>query len=593
MVALLVSLMLCAPPGEAFAEQSSADVAIRATEPADHASAEFAAGAAEPAAGAIQPSPDVLLVCPDPFLEPMQPWIKHRQAQGHQIAVIRPSASAEGIAQTICELARGGSVRYVLLVGDVAPWVLLNRPSRLPRVPTHYLHARVNVLWGSEPAIASDAPYGDLDGDNRPELCVGRLSADTPAQLTTIVAKILAYERSTDFGPWRRQVRCVAGVGEFGAVADAVIESSARALLCRNIPAEYNVGMTYGNWRSPYCPDPRQLRQATLASLNEGAWFWVYVGHGYHLALDRMRLPTGNYPILERNDLSQLRCAHGAPIALMLACYTGGLDATEDCLAEEMLRQPGGPVAVLAASRVAMPYAMSLFSTSLMRGLFERRPLTIGELVRDAKRELISEPAADDQQRTTLDAIASLLSPNAKLLGDERLEHVWMFNLFGDPLLRLRYPHPVRFDVLVGDMRVASATTQGSSPSRLTAGSSVRIRGTSPIEGVAWLELAAPRGQLRFRAPSRREAPTTVDEALEMQRTYLAANDPCWTSVYQQVPAGAFSIELAVPESARGAAQLRLFIEGEKDYAAGSTDVEIVSLPASHPATAARRVLSR
>ena len=84
-------------------------------------------------------------------------------------------------------------------------------------VPTWEVPAKVVARFGSEPTIASDNGYADLDGDALPDLAVGRLTADTPAELAGMVGKILAYERSVDFGPWRRNVNLMAGLGGFGA----------------------------------------------------------------------------------------------------------------------------------------------------------------------------------------------------------------------------------------------------------------------------------------------------------------------------------------------------------------------------------------
>ena len=59
---------------------------------------------------------------------------------------------------------------------------------------------------------------------------------------------------------------------------------------------------------------------------------------------------------------------------MFLSCYAGAIDARRTCLAAEMLRAPGGPVAVVAASRVTMPYATTLLTLGLMRRML-RRPM--------------------------------------------------------------------------------------------------------------------------------------------------------------------------------------------------------------------------
>ena len=234
-------------------------------------------------------------------------------------------------------------------------------------MPTHYSEAVVNVDFGSEKEIASDNWFADLDGDRVPDVAIGRLTADSPAELAAMVGKILDYEQSSDFGAWRRQIHLVAGLGGFGPLADSVLEASVKSLIGHGVPSEYCTTMTYGSWQSPYCPDPRMFRRVAIDRLDEGSLFWVYIGHGWQRGLDQVRVPGGAYPILTNADAERLTFRRAAPIACFLACYSGAYDQPHDCLAETLLRNPRGPVAVLSSSRVAMPYGMSVLGLELMR----------------------------------------------------------------------------------------------------------------------------------------------------------------------------------------------------------------------------------
>ena len=111
------------------------------------------------AANGPEQSADTVVICPSDFLPAMRPWITHRQAQGHRIAV-RPSGTASQIRASIRQVAKAGQLQYVLLVGDVS-----TKTDPL-HVPTHLAKAYVNVRWGSEPEIATDNWYADLDGDD-------------------------------------------------------------------------------------------------------------------------------------------------------------------------------------------------------------------------------------------------------------------------------------------------------------------------------------------------------------------------------------------------------------------------------------------
>ncbi len=319
-----------------------------------------------------------------------------------------------------------------------------DRPAREPAdaltVPTCLIPAKVTPRFGSELTIASDNGYADLDDDALPELAVGRLAADTPEELSRIVAKILAYERSSDFGLWRRNVNLVAGLGGFGPLADAAIEAAARRIIVTGVPASFTTHITYGNWRSPYCPNPLQFRQAVVESLSEGSLCWIYVGHAWPHRLADVDVPGGSYASISRADMPLVRSRHGAPIACLLACYTAAFDRPDDCLAEEMLRAPGGPVAVVGGSRVTMPYAMAVLGCELMEQFFGAQPATLGRALVEAKRRTLST-AGEGSARAAVDALAMLINPADPR--DELIEHLWLFNLLGDPLLRLRQPRPI------------------------------------------------------------------------------------------------------------------------------------------------------
>ncbi len=503
-------------------------------------------------------APDVAVVTARQFRETMQPWIRYRQGQGHRVAVVAGDRSLPEIRRELQDLARGGRLRYVLLVGDADPAMYADAEVRARSVPTGYAEAKVNVLWGSEPHIATDNPYADLSGDGLPELAVGRLPANSAAELETMLAKTLAYERSADFGVWRRQVNVVAGVGGFGWLADSVLESAARYFLTRLVPAEYAVSMTYASWRSPYSPDPRQFHRTTLERLNEGSLFWVYIGHGFPYGLDEVQTPGGTYPILANDDAEKLT-ARTPPIALFLACYTGAFDAWDDCLAERMLARDGGPVAVVAGSRVTMPYGMSVLATELVDQCFQRQAATLGDAMLAAKQRTAAQPVGAAPERAMLDAIAGALSPAAERVADERAEHVLLMNLLGDPLLRLRYPQPVELHA----------------PEQAPPGGRLRVEGMAPIDGEGTVELIVARGRLAFTPPPRRAFPTTSDGLSALQAVYAQANDGRLAVVPLVTRAGRFAVELPIPSGVSGPCHVRVYLAGDGAHAAGSREITI------------------
>lgn len=508
------------------------------------------------------PVPDTAVVCPEQFQEAMAPWVKHRSEQGHQIVWIDNKLSAEKLRGEIRRLAKSGRLRNVLLVGDAEPNVNRDADMRARTVPTRLVKAKVNVRWGSEPYIATDNWYADVDDDSLPDLAVGRLTADSKDELANIVRKILAYESSHDFGPWRRRVNFIAGVGGFGKLADSVLESATKKLITASLPTPYQVSMTHASWRSAYFPNPLQFRQTTLNRFNEGCLFWVYIGHGQRHYLDHVYAPGNrHFPILSTTDVDHLRAEKGPPIAVFLACYTGAFDDPKDCLAEEMLRSRGGPVAVFSGSRVTMPYAMAVMSHELLDQYFNRRCKTLGQLTLNAKRCMATSDKSRNATsiRRMIEAVAAAVSPSRNMLNEERYEHLSLFNLLGDPLLRLYHPE---------ELKIAAAN-------EAYEGESLEIQLQSPISGRCTVELVCRRDRLRDSAPYRPQFQMTAAALENYQRTYAQANDKRWHVEHRNIDAGANTLTLRIPADAHGSSHVRAYVEGQNGAALGAMDVFI------------------
>ena len=321
------------------------------------------------------------------------------------------------------------------------------------------------------------------------------------------------------------------------------------------IPSGYRTSLTLADWHSDYCPDPRKFHDTALAGLNDGCWLWVFLGHAGPTALQPLRVPGAQLPTLDCGDVNRLHCAAGAPVALFMACYVGAFDASRRCLGDELLQADGGPVAIVAASRVTMPYGMAVLGAGMLDELFVRRAPTLGDALLHAKRRSVdADGAAWDPRRLTLDALAATCGPPGQDLAAERREHLSLFNLLGDPLLRLRYPREVPLQV--------------DNPA---VGNWVSVRGKSPLDGSATIEISALADRSGV-ASSRRQYDGS-DEALSAyQIAYQRANQPVLASVQVPVNSGrSFSVRLKLPESAVGQCRARIFIAGKEEFALGAS----------------------
>ncbi len=511
---------------------------------------------------AAEPVPDVVVVCPTVFRGTMDPWIAYRQQQGRTVAIIDAARTPDDIKSRLHDYYRLNPKLSVLLVGDSEPSCAYNPAVRSRCVPAHMAEAKVNTAFGSEPQIATDNWYVDFDGDDLPDAPVGRLPVDSALELARLVRRIIDYEHSTDFGRWRRRINFIAGLGNFGVIADTALENAAKSLLTRYLPPAYESTMTHASWESPYCPGLPLFQLATLRRFNEGCLMWVYMGHGLPREVDRIETGEGTFPILRASDVAKLQAKQHPPLAVFLSCYSGAYDAGQDCLAEEMLRADGGPIAVLCGTRVTMPYAMAVLGQELMTSFFHERHATLGEVLCHAKRATLSKPR-DGLEARQFDAIAVTLMPMHADLKAQRREHLHLFNLLGDPLMRMPQPEIVSLEA----------------PRNSTAGDTMAISGNTPIGGRAVVEFVVRRDRFTFAPPERKGYDPTPTGLTECTDTYTLANDSRLAAETVELSPGKFSLSLKVPAEAYGECHVRVFVEGTDDFALGSADVKVRSAP--------------
>ncbi|MBN2290978.1 MAG: hypothetical protein JXM70_01050, partial [Pirellulales bacterium] len=188
------------------------------------------------------------------------------------------------------------------------------------------------------------------------------------------------------------------------------------------------------------------------------------------------------------------------------------------------------------------------------------------------------------ENREKLDALAAALNPTKTKLEVERLEHLWLFNIIGDPMLRMRYPKPVAIDV----------------PATAESGGDLHVSGTSPVAGRAIVELVvrrdgfAPHATKKGTGPISRDGPKGASQKLDQspfsrrssypanprdlsnfQNVYEKANDRRLDTMEINIPAGPFQTVLKIPETASGPCHVRVFVQGISNFALGSANLTI------------------
>ena len=203
-----------------------------------------------------------------------------------------------------------------------------------------------------------------------------------------------------------------------------------------------------------------------------------------------------------------------------------------------------------------MPYAMAVLGTSMMDECFKQRRETLGEVMLHAKRRLVTEEP-NNFSRQMLDAVAATISPAPDKLAEERIEHLHLFNLIGDPLLRLRQPQDVKLAALED----------------IDAGERLEISGECPVPGRCTIELVCRRDQLKSPPPARDRFVPNDAVLAQFNEVYDQANDRCWARHIVTLTGGEFRAQLDIPPDAAGPCHVKVFVEGKNRHAIGATNV--------------------
>ncbi len=539
---------------------------------------------------------EVVVVCPDVYRPVLEPWCDLRREDGLTLAFCLPQSTATETAMTIRQTA-DESTRYIVLVGDSPEFAAgrngaAARPDVRTVIPTFYLPSTVTARYGSTPTYPTDLPYGDLDGDGINDVAVGRFPVANSEQLADLVTRIAAYETSQDYGPWRRCMQLTAGVGGFGTLIDGAIESVTRTILTSVLPADAKPQIAYASPGHTFCPAGDSFGEAVMQRYQNGARFWVYAGHG---SVDRLNLlkraandsaaltePPASQPknvrmsadgqwqiesLLDNRTAANLVTTPGrAPIAILLACYAGAYDAPNDCLSERMLLAPGGPIAVIAASRLTMPYGNARFGLGLLESAYvgtddQATPNRLGDAMLATVIRLQTKADVNGGNSTStsttqlmVDGLAGLISPAGSNLEIERNEHAGLYQLLGDPTLRLQAPQTLSMSVEKAEAVKLAANELNTLPATRTVCVSV----TSPIAGTLTVCVDRPL--------------TSVTETSTSEN---AVDDPHGCTLAQVTLAVESQVSgtatIQIPGRWSGPVLVRGFVQGENTWATGAT----------------------
>lgn len=377
--------------------------------------------------------------------------------------------------------------------------------------------------------VSSDNVYADMDGDDVPDLAVGRIPAHSDDDVDNVRTKVAAYDATYAVGAWNRRLSVFASTSGFGEPIDTMIEQLVFQIV-EEVPYDFDFTMTYAKQQSPYVWIPEKFSDKVYERIDEGALMVTYVGHGYSQGFATLAWGSRSFPILDTTQLTRITAAPKAPILSLIACATGAFD-TSDSVSEKVLRSAVGPVAVMSSTENSSPYPNAIFIRELGQAMLVLRTPTVGGAFVVAKQRLFN---VNDALRQTIDSqVGALLDAPSR--DAEKHSHLHMYTLFGDPAMRIAYP------AKAGGLVVPSGSVAPGTSFSVSA-----AIGGFAATGKATVTLESARSTV---LGTIKTVPADADPTRDgvIQSNYVTANDKVVARADAALANGALSTKLDVP----------------------------------------------
>lgn len=252
----------------------------------------------------------MLVIADDDFTDEMIPFVDHKNDIGITTVMVPMSdvGTTTGDIQNYIQnyYNTHSSLTYVLLVGDHA------------QVPSP-------IYSGG----GSDPSYSLVSGaDNYPDIFVGRFSAETEAQVTTMVDRTITYE-TTGKGAWFHNGMGIAssqGTGDDGEYDCEHVRNIRTVLSGWHYT---DIGEFYDGSQGGVDAAGNPTAAAIAASVNNGVSIINYTGHGSTTSWGTSGFSNANVNTLTNDDQP--------PFIFSVACVNGNFTGST-CFAESWLR---------------------------------------------------------------------------------------------------------------------------------------------------------------------------------------------------------------------------------------------------------------
>jgi len=284
-----------------------------------------------------------------PLLQDFADWQTSRGLQADIVPLSEAGASESALKAFITDAYNTHGIEYVLLAGDEG-----------------------DIWLPFDSGYPSDHWYACVDGtDLYADVGIGRISANTEAELTHQLNKIITYEQIPPDGFWVENVILCAH--EEGAPG--------KYMGCKEEIREYGYQVQIPNFTPLYASEGATDGDVSTA-INAGLGIVNYRGHGSETGWSWKR----GY---DSEDVYALTNIGKWPVVFNICCYNGAIDRSSDCLAESWMKADGGSVGNLSATRASYTVENHIFDKRLFLTIFDDGIGIISMVFNIAKNEII------------------------------------------------------------------------------------------------------------------------------------------------------------------------------------------------------------
>jgi len=344
---------------------------------------------------------DILVITTPRDESAIGPYVDWKREKGYEVSVevVSQGTLVNPVVQDAYD--NNNDLLYVQLVGDWADLKSETLPFGAPMDP------QVGCVVGN---------------DYFADISVGRISSNSPTDVSVQVDKIINYEKNTEQGgTWFSAATGIASHEGSGIGDDGESDWQHNDVIWGDKLDPF----TFTDYNAIY--DPGASSSNVSNAVNTGTSIINYTGHGWAQGWGT----TG----FSNNSVNNLSNGDKLPLIISVACNNGDFH-TGTCFAEAWLRKSNGGAIMMLAASISQPWAPP------MRGQDYFMDILIGGY--DYSAHGNQSGINTSEQRTTAGTIVfnGLTLMTTESTGYDDWETVKTWNLFGDPSLQVRTSTP-------------------------------------------------------------------------------------------------------------------------------------------------------